>query len=110
MRGILMYVAAYALGRAAASARARTEALAEQTLRLERERRRDEERAAERERARIARDMHDILAHSITLMVVQAEAGPVVVEHSPGVRPTRSMPSRRPAVTPSPNSAGYLRS
>ena len=83
MRGILMYVAAYALGRAAASARARTEALAEHTLRLERERRRDEERAAERERARIARDMHDILAHSITLMVVQAEAGPVVVEHSP---------------------------
>ncbi len=41
------------------------------------------ERAAERERARIARDMHDILAHAVSLMVVQAEAGPVAVRNDP---------------------------
>ncbi|MGV9304269.1 histidine kinase [Nonomuraea sp. NPDC004354] len=41
------------------------------------------ERAAERERARIARDMHDVLAHAVSLMVVQAEAGPVVVRGDP---------------------------
>ncbi|WP_246053067.1 sensor histidine kinase [Actinocorallia herbida] len=83
-RGIVMYVAAYALGRAAAGNRAQAEALEERAVRLERDRLVDAERAAERERARIARDMHDVLAHSISLMVVQAEAGAAVVEASPG--------------------------
>ena len=41
------------------------------------------ERAAERERARIARDMHDILSHAVSLMVVQAEAGPVALAKDP---------------------------
>ncbi|MFL6266593.1 MAG: sensor histidine kinase, partial [Actinomycetes bacterium] len=53
-------------------------ALEERAAQLERERVTAAERAAERERARIARDMHDVLAHSVSLMVVQAEAGPVV--------------------------------
>ncbi|GAB2837058.1 histidine kinase [Actinocorallia aurea] len=83
-RGIVMYFAAYALGRAAAGNRAQAEAAEERAARLERERRMDAERAAERERARIARDMHDVLAHSISLMVVQAEAGAAVVEAAPG--------------------------
>jgi signal transduction histidine kinase len=39
--------------------------------------------AAAEERARIARDMHDVLAHSVSVMVVQAEAGPVVVRSAP---------------------------
>ncbi|MEV7868110.1 histidine kinase [Streptomyces sp. NPDC088124] len=82
-RGIVLYIAAYALGRASAGARAEAAALAERAARLERERRMDEERAAERERARIARDMHDVLAHSISLMVVQAEAGPVALDTDP---------------------------
>ncbi|MEU0109028.1 histidine kinase [Streptomyces sp. NPDC006251] len=41
------------------------------------------ERAAARERARIAREMHDILSHAVSLMIVQAEAGPVAVRHAP---------------------------
>ncbi|MEV1067241.1 histidine kinase [Streptomyces sp. NPDC050263] len=82
-RGIVLYVAAYALGRASAGFRAEAVVLAERAARLERDRRMDEERAAERERARIARDMHDVLAHSISLMVVQAEAGPVVLDTDP---------------------------
>ncbi|MGW0945576.1 sensor histidine kinase [Streptomyces sp. NPDC002623] len=82
-RGIVLYVAAYALGRASAGFRAEAAVLAERAARLERDRRMDEERAAERERARIARDMHDVLAHSISLMVVQAEAGPVVLDTDP---------------------------
>jgi signal transduction histidine kinase len=41
------------------------------------------EQAAARERARIAREMHDILSHSVALMVVQAEAGPIAVRAAP---------------------------
>lgn len=73
------FVAAYALG---TSARARRDRIA---MLEERGRRLDEEHAAaaDRERARIAREMHDILAHSISLIVVQAEAGPVAVRSDP---------------------------
>lgn len=66
------FAAAYALG---ASTRARVE----RVRRLEQER----ETAAARERTRIARDMHDIVTHSVGLMVVQAEAGPLVTRSDP---------------------------
>lgn len=39
--------------------------------------------AAAEERTRIARDMHDILAHAVSLMIVQAEAGASVVHRDP---------------------------
>lgn len=83
LRGVVLFVAAYAIGRAAATSRAHAAALEERAEHLERERQMEAERAAERERARIARDMHDILAHAVSLMVVQAEAGPVVVRSDP---------------------------
>ncbi|MFJ7280041.1 sensor histidine kinase [Kitasatospora sp. NPDC098663] len=40
-------------------------------------------RAVVEERARIAREMHDILAHAVSLMIIQAEAGPLVVHANP---------------------------
>ncbi|MFJ2866329.1 sensor histidine kinase [Kitasatospora sp. NPDC087314] len=40
-------------------------------------------RAVAEERARIAREMHDILAHAVSLMIIQAEAGPLVVHSNP---------------------------
>ncbi|MGN9844004.1 sensor histidine kinase [Nonomuraea sp. H19] len=83
LRGVVLFVAAYAIGRAAAASRAHAAALEERAAQLARERQAEAERAAERERARIARDMHDILAHAVSLMVVQAEAGPVVVRSNP---------------------------
>jgi signal transduction histidine kinase len=83
LRGMVQVVAAYAIGRAAATSRAHATALEERAARLERERQMEAERAAARERARIARDMHDVLTHSVSLMVVQAEAGPVVVRSDP---------------------------
>ncbi|SDT74192.1 Signal transduction histidine kinase [Streptomyces sp. TLI_053] len=43
----------------------------------------DAARAVVEERARIAREMHDILAHAVSLMVIQAEAGPLVVRSDP---------------------------
>jgi signal transduction histidine kinase len=83
LRSAVLLVASYAIGRAAATSRAHAAALEERATRLERERQMEAERAAERERARIARDMHDILAHAVSLMVVQAEAGPVAVRNDP---------------------------
>ncbi|NUP49902.1 MAG: sensor histidine kinase [Catenulispora sp.] len=41
------------------------------------------DRAARAERARIARDMHDVVGHAVALMVVQAEAGPLLVRSKP---------------------------
>ncbi|AWS47086.1 sensor histidine kinase [Streptosporangium sp. 'caverna'] len=77
VRAMVMYVAAWAMGRAMAN----RQAYARQ---LEREKEREAHRAAERERAAIARDMHDILGHAISLMIVQAEAGPLAVRPDPG--------------------------
>ncbi|MFI8090150.1 sensor histidine kinase [Streptomyces sp. NPDC086080] len=76
-------VCAYALGMLARVQRAYTTELEDRARRLERERAADTARARAEERSRIARDMHDILAHAVSLMVVQAEAGPVVVRRDP---------------------------
>ncbi|KZB84328.1 histidine kinase [Amycolatopsis regifaucium] len=83
LRSGVMFIAAYAVGRAFAASRAHAEALRERAERLEHERRLEADRAAVRERSRIARDMHDILSHAVSVMVVQAEAGPIALTASP---------------------------
>ncbi|WP_214410538.1 sensor histidine kinase [Sphaerisporangium fuscum] len=72
---VTAFVAAYALGMSARARRAQREVLEERAMRLEEER----AAAAAEERTRIARDMHDIVTHSVGLMVVQAEAGPLAL-------------------------------
>jgi signal transduction histidine kinase len=81
--GLLTTTGAYVLGVLARRREIRLRTLAHRAGEMERERELDVARAATAERARIARDMHDILAHAVSLMVVQAEAGPVVVRSSP---------------------------
>jgi signal transduction histidine kinase len=66
------YVFAYALGTGARARRTQAMALAERG-----------EAAVLRERTRIARDLHDILTHAVGVMVVQAEAGPLLVRSDP---------------------------
>ncbi|MGI5224812.1 sensor histidine kinase [Actinoallomurus sp. CA-142502] len=81
--GVLTTTGAYVLGLLARHREIRLQALAHRAGEMERERELDLARAATAERARIARDMHDILAHAVSIMVVQAEAGPVVVRANP---------------------------
>jgi signal transduction histidine kinase len=75
----IMFAVAYALGTGARARRDRITMLEERARRLAEE----QDAAATRERERIAREMHDILAHSMSLVVVQAEAGPVAVRTDP---------------------------
>lgn len=58
--------------------RSRTAYLAEveqRASRLQREQRSEAARAVAEERARVARELHDVVAHHVSMMVVQAEAG-----------------------------------
>src|SRR5919198_1153082 len=55
--------------------RAYLNALEERAARLERERETEAARARAEEQARIARDLHDVIAHNVSVMVVQAAAG-----------------------------------
>jgi len=81
----LLLGATWALGDSAHTRRAYTAELEARAVRLERERELEAGRAAADERTRIARELHDVIAHHVSMMVVQAEAGPVVVERDPGM-------------------------
>ncbi|MGW2273265.1 sensor histidine kinase [Streptomyces yangpuensis] len=75
--------AAYALGRLQFTRQAYTAAVEDRAEQLERANRIEAEQAVARERARIAREMHDIVSHAVSIMIVQAEAGPVAVRRAP---------------------------
>ena len=67
----------FAVWGAATVVRSRQElagALAERTVELEHEREETAKLAVAEERARIARELHDVVAHSVSMMVVQAGA------------------------------------
>jgi signal transduction histidine kinase len=62
-------------GRVVWSRQQLVEQLSAQATELERGRAAEARAVATEERARIARDLHDVVAHSVSVMVVQAEAG-----------------------------------
>jgi signal transduction histidine kinase len=66
--------AAVALGLYVAARRRVLDGLRERAERLDREKELLTERAVTEERARIAQELHDIVAHNVTLMVVEAQA------------------------------------
>ncbi|WP_093710673.1 sensor histidine kinase [Streptomyces sp. 2131.1] len=80
---LMVFTAAYGFGRFTDVRQAYTRAVEDRARQLEVTRRIEAEHAAARERARIAREMHDILSHAVSLMIVQAEAGPVAVRTAP---------------------------
>jgi signal transduction histidine kinase len=71
---IVWWLGAVGLGRALHEREALVELLGDRAARLERDRERDMAQAALEERNRIARELHDVIAHSVSLMVVQAGA------------------------------------
>jgi len=84
--GIALSGAALALGLYQATRLAYFEQLRERAARLERERELLDEQAAAQERLRIARELHDVVAHNVSLMVIQAHALGATVEDPDATR------------------------
>jgi signal transduction histidine kinase len=80
---VLVFPAAWVLGDNVRTRRAYYSALEEKALRLERERDEQARRAVAEEQARIARELHDVLAHNVSVMVVQAAAAQDVFDSRP---------------------------
>jgi signal transduction histidine kinase len=78
-----VFAAAYAFGRLTHTRQAYVRAVEDRARQLQVTRRIETEQAAARERARTAREMHDVFSHAVSLMIVQAEAGPVAVRTAP---------------------------
>jgi signal transduction histidine kinase len=71
---------AWLVGSVLRERRAGVAELAERTARLERERELEARRAAAEERLRIARELHDVVAHNLSVVVVQAQAAQRILD------------------------------
>ena len=80
---VVFVTAAWILGDNVRTKRAYYRELEERAERLEREKEEGTRRAAAEEKARIARELHDVIAHSVSVMVVQAAAAGDVFEKQP---------------------------
>jgi signal transduction histidine kinase len=78
-----LVVAAVSIGLALRTWRSYMDSLAERTKRLEFERDQQAKLAAAAERARIAREMHDVVAHNVSIMVTLADGASAAVDSRP---------------------------
>lgn len=76
---ILLAAVVWMIGRAVHRREAQVEVLDHRAKQLEREREEKVRALIAEERNRIARELHDVVAHSVSVMVVQAQAGPRLV-------------------------------
>jgi len=72
-----------AAGQATRSRAQLADELADRAVALERAREGEAQAAVQEERARIARELHDVVAHDVSVMVVQAAAAKRIVEREP---------------------------
>jgi len=79
----LLLVAAYAVGDAMRSRRAHLAAVEQQTADRAREERQRGALAVAAERARITRELHDVVAHGMSVMVVQAQGAAAALDRHP---------------------------
>lgn len=77
------FVLAWVLGDSMRTRRAYFDQLEERNARLEREREAQSKVAVAAERARIARELHDVVAHNVSVMVVQADGAAYVMDAAP---------------------------
>jgi signal transduction histidine kinase len=75
----LAFAIAWLVGRDLRRRRQRVADLEDRAQRLEREREEQAQLAVAEERGRIARELHDVIAHGVSVIVVQAQAGPHLV-------------------------------
>jgi signal transduction histidine kinase len=81
---LALFAIAWVLGDNIRTRRAYLAELEARAARLEREREEQAQRAVIEERTRIARELHDVIAHNVSVMVVQASAGEEVFDTDPG--------------------------
>jgi signal transduction histidine kinase len=79
----LIFLTAWVAGTLSRAKRASLQAAQSRADRAEAELDRQASRAAERERTRIARELHDVVAHHVSLMAVQAEAATSLLPDRP---------------------------
>ncbi|HEV7626480.1 MAG TPA: histidine kinase [Streptomyces sp.] len=77
------FLLAWVLGDSLRTRRAYYAQLEERATRLEKEREAQTKIAAAAERARIARELHDVVAHNVSVMVVQADGAAYVLDADP---------------------------
>lgn len=80
-------VAAWALGALARTRTAYVDSLIQRNEQLRREAEQRAELGATQERARIAREMHDVVAHGLSVIVVQADGARYAAEQDPALAP-----------------------
>ncbi|MFE6647684.1 sensor histidine kinase [Nocardioides sp. NPDC057772] len=80
-------VAAWALGALARTRAAYVDSLIQRNEQLRREAEQRAELGATQERARIAREMHDVVAHGLSVIVVQADGARYAAEQDPTLAP-----------------------
>lgn len=76
-------LSAWLFGDLAGRRRREREAIEEKNRLLERERDQEARLAADAERMRIAREMHDVVSHSMSVMIAQADGGRYVLQEDP---------------------------
>jgi signal transduction histidine kinase len=100
-----LFAAAWAIGDSLGARRAYTRELEEKADRLERERETEAARAVAEEQTRIGRELHDVIAHSLSVMVVQAAAANDVFD----ARPERARDALREIEATGRSALGELR-